>query len=227
MCRLDTLDSSGTQKLLMKTGLILIVIGHLNFITGALVHGTVLRHVANPPDAISLQYAIANIILVTSAILTISCGIAAIVLSRYLSRKPLKWAVFSLSISSTLLSLACSVGLAVSIALTFANNGRSLLAMCAFTDVELIQLSHECPFDPTRVYSSTLSLWTMSLILDCVEIIFSIRCFLLTLALLNLRLCHRRTRKKKVTLQVVPPETQEATECHSLLRRDRAETVWL
>lgn len=68
-CFPDNLDLSTIQKLLMKTGLILIVIGHLNFITSALVHGTVLRHIANPTDAISLQYAISNIISVISAIL--------------------------------------------------------------------------------------------------------------------------------------------------------------
>lgn len=65
----DNLDPGSTQKLLMKTGLILIVIGHLNFITGALVHGMVLRHIANPQDSISLNYAISNVIMVTSAIL--------------------------------------------------------------------------------------------------------------------------------------------------------------
>lgn len=63
------IDTSSSQKLLMKTGLILIVIGHLNFISGALVNGTVLRHIANPQDTISLQYAISNIIPAISAIL--------------------------------------------------------------------------------------------------------------------------------------------------------------
>lgn len=53
----------------MKTGLILLIIGHLNFITGALVHGTVLRFVVNPRDAISLQYAVANAASVISALL--------------------------------------------------------------------------------------------------------------------------------------------------------------
>uniref|UniRef100_K7FFN0 Transmembrane protein 54 n=1 Tax=Pelodiscus sinensis TaxID=13735 RepID=K7FFN0_PELSI len=222
----DTLDPSGYQKLLMKTGLILIVIGHLSFISGALVHGTVLRYVANPQDVISLQYAISNIVSVTSALLTISCGIAAIVLSRYLSQTALKWAVFSLSISSTLVALFCSLGLAVSIIFTFANKGNALLAACTFANMELIQISHECPFDPTRIYSSTLSLWTMSLVLDAVEIVFSIRCFLLTLALLNLRLC-RATRKKKVMLQLAPAEGQDAREGHVLLRQGRLESVWL
>ncbi|XP_062995968.1 transmembrane protein 54 [Elgaria multicarinata webbii] len=227
MCRLDNLDPSSTQKLLMKTGLILIVIGHLNFITGALVHGTVLRHIANPRDTISLQYAISNIITVISAILTISCGIAAIVLSRYVSRKFLRWAVFSLSISSVLLSLFCSVGLAVAIVVTFANKGRVLLALCTFANMDLIQIAHECPFDPTRVYSSALALWSLSFLLDTVEIIFSIRCFLITLVLLNLRLCRRGTRKKKVSLQFAMAENREACEGRDLLRMDRVEAVWL
>ncbi|XP_015273260.1 PREDICTED: transmembrane protein 54 [Gekko japonicus] len=227
MCRLDYLDSSSTQKLLMKTGLILIVIGHLNFIVSALVHGTVLRHIANPQEAISLQYAISNVISVTSAILTISCGIAGIVLSRYISQKSLGWVVFSLSISSGFLSLFCAVGLAVSIIFTFVNNGRALLALCTFANVDFIQIVHECPFDPTRVYSSTLCLWGLSLLLECVEIIFSIRCFLILLQLLNLRLCRRRTRKKNVTLKFITAESREVCEGSDLLSQERVETVWL
>lgn len=48
--------------------------------------------------------------------------------------------------------------------------------------------------------SSTLCLWGLSFLLEFVEIIFSIRCFLILLHLLNLKLCHRRTRKKNVRL---------------------------
>ncbi|XP_020656329.1 transmembrane protein 54 [Pogona vitticeps] len=226
MCRLDHLDSSATQKLLMKTGLILIVIGHLNFITGALVHGTVLRHIANPRDTISLQYAVSNIITAVSAMLTIFCGIAAIVLSRYVSRKWLKWTVLSLSVSSVLFSLFCMAGLAVAIVVTFVNKGRTLLALCPF-DVKSNQPAHECPFDPTRVYSSALVLWGISFFLDTVEIIFSIRCFLITGVLLNMKLCCRGTRKKKVSLQFTTVEKSEVCEGRDLLRVDRTETVWL
>ncbi|XP_044287558.1 transmembrane protein 54-like isoform X2 [Varanus komodoensis] len=227
MCRLDNLDASSTQKLLMKTGLILIVIGHLNFITGALVHGTVLRHIANPQDTISLQYAISNIIIVISAIVTISCGIAAIALSRYASQKLLRWAVLSFSTTSALLSLFCAVGLVVAIAATFANKGRALLAVCTFADMDFIQIAHECPFDPTRVYSSALALWGLSLLLDVLEIIFSIRCFLVTLVLLNPRFCCRTTRKKKVSLQLYAAERRDACESRDLLRGNRTEAVWL
>ncbi|NXR14310.1 TMM54 protein, partial [Semnornis frantzii] len=69
----------------MKTGLILLIIGHLNFIAAALVHGTVLRFVVSPRDAISLQYAVANSASIISALLTISCGMAVLMLSRYLA----------------------------------------------------------------------------------------------------------------------------------------------
>ncbi|XP_077193477.1 transmembrane protein 54 isoform X2 [Paroedura picta] len=210
----------------MKTGLILIVIGHLTFIVSALVHGTVLRHIANPKEAISLEYAISNVISVSSAMLTISCGIAAIVLSRYISRKSLRWVVFSLSIGSGFFALFCAVGLAVSIIFTFVNNGRALLALCTFTDVDFIQIVHECPFDPTRVYSSSLCLWGLSFLLEIVTIIVSIRCFLILIRLLKLRLCCR-TRKKNVTLRFVTAESREISEGSDLLSRDRVETVRL
>ncbi|NWS76480.1 TMM54 protein, partial [Crotophaga sulcirostris] len=69
----------------MKTGLILLIIGHLNFITGALVHGIVLRFVVDPRDATSLQCGIANAASIVSALVTISCGITTLMLSRYLA----------------------------------------------------------------------------------------------------------------------------------------------
>ncbi|NXF31310.1 TMM54 protein, partial [Nyctibius bracteatus] len=180
------LDPSSHQRVLMKTGLILLIIGHLNFIIGAFVHGTVLRFVVDPRDAISLQYTIANAGSVISALLAISCGMAALVLSRYLAPTTLGWGVLALSASSSLACLTCLLGLAVSIGLTLGSQGRVLLAPCTVTNVALAPVSHECPFDPTRVYSSTLSLWAISLLLDSVEIVFGIRCLLLTLDLLHL-----------------------------------------
>ncbi|NWI56734.1 TMM54 protein, partial [Calyptomena viridis] len=69
----------------MKSGLILLITGHLNFITGALVHGTVLRFVVTPRDTVSLQYVIANTASVITALLTISSGITALMLSHYLT----------------------------------------------------------------------------------------------------------------------------------------------
>lgn len=71
----DTLSPTGGlsvddfRKVLMKTGLVLVVLGHMSFIAAALLHGTVLRYVAAPHDAAALQYCVVNILSVTSAIL--------------------------------------------------------------------------------------------------------------------------------------------------------------
>ncbi|KAF1428936.1 Transmembrane protein 54, partial [Spheniscus humboldti] len=65
-----------------------------------------------------------------------------------------KWAVFTLSASSSLGCLSCLLGLAVSIGLTLGSQGRVLLAPCTFANVVLTPVSRECPFDPTRVYVS-------------------------------------------------------------------------
>ncbi|XP_007669943.2 transmembrane protein 54 isoform X2 [Ornithorhynchus anatinus] len=175
------------RKILMKTGLVLIVLGHISFIAGALVHGMVLRYMMDTHDAVTLQYSISNILAVTSALLIISCGITAIVLSRYLSRTPLRWAVFIMSLTSALFSVTCALGLLASIAITFANQGQSLLATCSFSSPELAQFSPDCPFDPTRIYSSTLCLWGISLVLEVAESIFSVRCAQLIHQLLELK----------------------------------------
>lgn len=53
----------------MKQGLVLVVLGHLSFITAALLHGTVLRYVVTPGNALTLQYCVINILSVTSAIM--------------------------------------------------------------------------------------------------------------------------------------------------------------
>ncbi|MEE6525556.1 hypothetical protein FKM82_025631 [Ascaphus truei] len=208
----------------MKLGLALIVIGHLNFIVGAIVHGLVLRHVARLQDTVSLQYSVANITAVVSAILSISCGIAAIVLSRYLARVPLRLAVLILSIINAVLSLACTVGLAVSVIITVANAGRTLLSTCTFTHLELIQISHECPFDPTRIYSTTLCLWAISISLDVAEVVFSVRCFLAVLQLMDVRLC--RQRRRKVRRQLPRKEEDESIEREGL-NTDCGDSVWL
>ncbi|KAM9268200.1 transmembrane protein 54 [Morus bassanus] len=227
MCQLGHLDPSSHQRVLMKTGLILLIIGHLSFITGALIHGTVLRFVVNPRDAISLQYAVTNAASIISALLTISCGIAALMLSRYLTPAALKWAVFALSASSSLGCLSCLLGLAVSIGLTLGSQGRVLLAPCTFANVALAPVSRECPFDPTRVYSSTLSLWAISLLLYLIEIFFSIRCFLLTIDLLRLGCCCCRVYRRKVSLQAAPVESSDPGQCLGLLRLDSVETAQL
>lgn len=65
-----------------------------------------------------------------------------------------RWAAFSLSVACALLSLTCALGLLASIAMTFATQGRALLAACTFGSPELLALVPNCPFDPTRIYVS-------------------------------------------------------------------------
>ncbi|XP_034504571.1 transmembrane protein 54 isoform X4 [Ailuropoda melanoleuca] len=155
MClRLGGLSVGDFRRVLMKTGLVLVVLGHVSFIAAALLHGTVLRYVAGPHDAVALQYLVTNILSVTSAIMVITSGIAAIVLSRYLPSVPL---------------------------------GRALLAACTFGSPELLVLVPDCPFDPTRIYSSSLCLWGLSLVLCVAESVFAVRCAQLAHQLLELR----------------------------------------
>ncbi|XP_069827499.1 transmembrane protein 54 [Dendropsophus ebraccatus] len=210
MCGPKPLDKTLFGKVLMKQGLALIVIGHLNFIVGAIVHGLVLRHVAKVVDSLALQYSITNITAVASAILSISCGIVAIVLSRYLAHTSLRWAAVILSIINAIISAACTVGLTVSVIITVANEGRTLFSTCGTTNLELIQIAHECPFDPTRIYSTTLCLWVISIILDAAEMVFSARCYFTVLQLMDVHLC--RKSNKKVRIQIPLEERRVRSE---------------
>ncbi|XP_021571185.1 transmembrane protein 54 isoform X1 [Carlito syrichta] len=188
MClRLGGLSVGDFRKVLMKTGLVLVVLGHVSFITAAMLHGTVLRYVAAPHDAMVLQYCVVNIFSVTAAIVVIASGISAIVLSRFLPSTPLRWTVFSLSVVCALLSLTCALGLLASIAVTFATQGQALLAPCTFGRPEQLALTPNCPFDPTRIYSSSLCLWAIALVLCVAESVFAVRCAQLTHQLLELR----------------------------------------
>ncbi|XP_077338156.1 transmembrane protein 54 [Lithobates pipiens] len=209
MCGPKALDSSQYGKILMKVGLALIVVGHLNFIVGAIVHGLVLRHVGRN----SLQYSLTNIIAVTTAIVSISCGIVAIVLSRYLKQATLRWATVLLSIINVVLSAACTVAIAVSVIMTVANQGRTLLSSCTFTNLQLIQISYECPFDPTRIYSTTLCLWVMAIILDTIEIVFSARCYVTVLRLMDVHMCTNKKKKVRIHFSV---EEESRTEQEGL-----------
>ncbi|KAI1241383.1 hypothetical protein IHE44_0009869 [Lamprotornis superbus] len=101
----------------MRTGLGLIVLGHGSLVLGAIVHGSVLRHVAGARRAVTPEYAAANVVSVCSGLLSIAAGIVAILVSHNLSRAALSrscscrlqhWALLSVSLLNCLLSTACS-----------------------------------------------------------------------------------------------------------------------
>ncbi|XP_037683754.1 transmembrane protein 54 isoform X2 [Choloepus didactylus] len=168
MClRFGSLSVDDFRKVLMKTGLVLVVLGHVSFIAAALLHGTVLRYVAAPHDAVTLQYCVVNILSVTSAIV--------------------RWTVFGSSVVCALLSLTCALSLLASIAVTFATQGRALLSTCTFGSTELLALAPDCPFDPTRIYSSSLCLWGISMAFCLAESVFAVRSAHLTHQLLELK----------------------------------------
>nr|XP_020010316.1 keratinocyte-associated protein 3 isoform X2 [Castor canadensis] len=139
----------------MRVGLALILVGHVNLLVGAVLHGTVLRHVANPRGAVTPEYTTANVISVGSGLLvstsgglsgmgapkgrgqkawclpqSVSVGLVALLASRNLLHPLLHWALLALALVNLLLSAACSMGLLLAVCLTVANGGRRLIADC-------------------------------------------------------------------------------------------------
>ncbi|XP_060107332.1 keratinocyte-associated protein 3 [Heteronotia binoei] len=187
-CGLDA--RHGLQRL-MSTGISLVVIGHLNLVLGAIVHGSVLRHVARPNHTITSEYAVANVIGVVSAFLSITTGIVAILVSRNLSHRSLSWVLFVVALANVLISGACCVGLAVAVSLTAANSGRHLLAGCnsSALPAETHITSNECPFDTTRIYDTALLLWLTSLVMAAMEAGLSAWCCVASLSLRGIGPC--------------------------------------
>lgn len=183
MCRRDNpLD----RKQLMKIGIALIITGHLNFVLGAIVHGTVLRHLTLPGNGIVAEYSVTTIFAAISGILTICTGIAVIVLSGNIPRTLLQYVVFTSSMFNSLITIACVLALGASVVVTIANGGRTLLAVChlnSFKDV--IQVTNECPFDPTRIFDTTLAMWVPCLLLTGLESFLSIKSFFISMNLLG------------------------------------------
>ncbi|XP_069830260.1 keratinocyte-associated protein 3 [Dendropsophus ebraccatus] len=213
---------------LMRAGIALIFVGHVNFILGAIVHGTVLRHVANPEKRVSPEYCTANIISVVSGLLSITTGICAILASRNLGYARIHWPLLVLALVNALLSAACFVGLVLSVSLTIANGGKNLISGCNATvlpaDTRSVIMSNECPFDTTRIYDTTLALWFPSMFLSAVEAALSIRCCVVAFILrgigpcaesyLRQRLQEEEAEKERME-DVVRPETHQLIEAQA------------
>ncbi|XP_069461573.1 keratinocyte-associated protein 3 isoform X2 [Ambystoma mexicanum] len=192
-CPRETADLVKGPRQLMRAGIALIFVGHINFILGAIVHGTVLRHVANPEKRVTSEYTTANIISVVSGLLSIAAGIGAILVSRNLPSARMHWMLLVLSLLNSLLSAACFCGLVLAITLTVADGGRNLIAGCNTTavpaDVRSVVMTNDCPFDTTRIYDTTLALWFPSMILSAVEAALSIRCCVVSFILRGIGPC--------------------------------------
>ncbi|XP_031436075.1 transmembrane protein 54a [Clupea harengus] len=210
-------------KALMKMGLGLVLVGHVNFLLGALVHGAVLRHINVHVQARHMEYAISNVIALVSGLLAIIAGISAIVLSKNRKNKPLTWFLFAISIVAALLSTASTVGLSVSIVMAIMKGGKGLLTHCKFTDpISYFSITNECPFDPTRVYGTTIILWVPLILMLVVETVFCGRCFAATISFLRLS-CPWRRRKKVINTRRVRIRSPRDLESSSDQRQSVAE----
>lgn len=175
-------------------GLGLVLVGHVNFLLGALVHGAVLRHINVHALARTMVYAISNVIAIVAGLVGIVSGITAIVLSKNRKNRILKWVLLVFSFMSGLLAVASTLGLSVSMIKAILNKGRGLLTHCKFseTGVGSSAITYECPFDPTRIYATSIILWVLLILMSCVEIVFSFRCFAACASFLYLCPCRRR-----------------------------------
>ncbi|XP_038606784.1 keratinocyte-associated protein 3 [Tachyglossus aculeatus] len=191
MCRRHCcpFEASGGPRRLMRGGLALILLGHVNLLLGAVVHGSVLRHLANPAGTVTPEYTVANLISVGSGLLSVSVGIAAILASRNLLAAGLHWVLLAGSLLNLLLSAACSLGLLLAVSLTVANGGRRLISGCGPTppghDTPSARdfQGADCPFDTTRIYDTALTLWLPSMVMAAAEAVLSGRCCVAALAL--------------------------------------------
>nr|XP_002709848.1 keratinocyte-associated protein 3 [Oryctolagus cuniculus] len=190
-CRLWTFDAARGPRRLMRVGLALILVGHVNLLLGAVLHGTVLRHVANPRGAITPEYTTANVISVVSGLLSVSVGLVALLVSKNLLRPALHWALLALALVNLLLSAACSLGLLLAVSLTVANGGRRLMADCHPVPPDEGPGHTDCPFDPTRIYETALALWIPSLLMSAAEAALSGSCCVAALTLRGVGPCRK------------------------------------
>lgn len=198
----------------MKMGLSVLLVGHVNFLLAALVHGVVLRHINLHKQARAMEYAISNVVALTSGLVGVIVGILTIILSKNRRRRSLTWAVFALSLLAALMAAASAIGLSVSVIRAIIYGGRSLLTHCRFPDaVGYSSVTNECPFDPTRIYSTTLILWVPLIVTCLLQLVFSSRCFSTCVSFLGLPCCPARGRTsdyggpiRVVTPPLPPPE---------------------
>ncbi|NWH62492.1 KCP3 protein, partial [Geococcyx californianus] len=179
----------------MRAGLALLVLGHGSLVLGAIVHGSVLRHVAGARRAGTPEYAAANVVSVGAGLLSIAVGIVSILVSHNRSRVALHWALLSMSLLNSLLCSACSVGLALAIAITIHSRGLHLVVGCNSSalpaDARAVIATNDCPFNTTRIYDTALALWFPSMVLAAAEAVLSGRCFLVALIYRGIGPCAR------------------------------------
>ncbi|KAF7202096.1 transcript variant X2 [Nothobranchius furzeri] len=185
------------SRALMKMGLALVLVGHVNFLLGALVHGAVLRGINILARTQILVSAITNVIAMVAGLMGIISGIAAIVLSKNKKNKILMWVLLVFSFLAGLLGVASTVGLSVSTVQVFRFKGTKLLNTYCSLDESTgsSSVTYECPFDPTRIYPTIAILWVPLIVMSVVEVVFTFRCFAISTSFLYLCPCRKKPKK--------------------------------
>ncbi|KAJ8273100.1 hypothetical protein GJAV_G00097410 [Gymnothorax javanicus] len=204
MVRLGLCNASlKDDRTLMKMGLSMVVVGHINFLLGALVHGAVLRHISQHKQARVMEYAVSNVMALVAGMVGVTVGISAIILSKNKGNKTLMWFLLVVSMACSLVAAASVLGLTMSVVKSIANGGRSLLTHCKFpAAISYSRVTNECPFDPTRIHGTTIFLWVPMVCLSMVESLFSGRCLAFCASVLRLP-CVVRKNKKRINVQRV------------------------
>lgn len=102
VCCADLKDN----KTLMKMGLGLVLVGHVNFLLGALVHGVVLRHINVHVQARVMGYAIYIIIALVAGLVVSDWRLAQIIKALIISSQTIPCVVLTLCIAH-LSSILC------------------------------------------------------------------------------------------------------------------------
>ncbi|CAK6961070.1 transmembrane protein 54b [Scomber scombrus] len=212
---------------LMKMGLSMVLVGHVNFLLAALVHGVVLRHINLHQQARAMEYAISNVVALTSGLVGIVVGILGIVLSKNKKSRSLTLALLTVSLAAALMAAASAIGLFVSVVKAIIHGGRSLLTHCRFPDaIGYSSITNECPFDPTRIYSTTLILWVPLIVTCTIQLVFSARCFSVCISFLGLHCCTHRKKPRDFNraINVVRPIEEAAPSRYTEPPRSHNET---
>uniref|UniRef100_UPI0009B4335B keratinocyte-associated protein 3-like n=1 Tax=Monopterus albus TaxID=43700 RepID=UPI0009B4335B len=190
-------------KSLMKMGLSMILISHVNFLLGALVHGVVFKHISLHKQATAMEYAISNVLALTTGLVGIVVGILAIVLSKNKKSIGLTWSLFTVSLFTTIMAATSAIGLIVSVVKAIIDSGQRLLTYRCFpTAIVYSGVTNECPFDPTRLWSTTVILWVPLIVTCVIQLVFSARCFAACISFLGLPCCPNRDRPNNIARAV-------------------------
>ncbi|XP_062934221.1 keratinocyte-associated protein 3 isoform X2 [Cynocephalus volans] len=174
-------DAARGPRRLMRAGLALILLGHLNLLLGAVLHGTVLRHVANPRGAVTSEYTTANVISVGSGLLVSAAGGPG---RGREQRRP------STAGQRLVSSTECFRGTCGPLGVQEPSSPTTGL-LDPWVPLDQDPGHTDCHFDPTRIYDTALALWIPSLLMSAVEAALSGYCCVAALTLRGVGPCRK------------------------------------